>query len=149
MKTPWIFSLIGFAFLLASCGDSPEDLAEDSRKVTEEMTAILEEVNEGGDVDKAIEKLQGLSDELKALSERQAALLEEEFDGNAQEFQARLEEVSRDDMKQAQTAFTKELQKLITKRPEVAPKILTEIPGVEFPEKELKQMTDQLNQLMK
>lgn len=149
MKTTWLLSLIGLSLLVSSCGDSPEDLAEDSRKLNEEMTSILEEVNEGGDADQAIEKLKGLSDELKTLSERKAALLQEEFDGNAQALQARIEEVSSDEMKEAQAEFMKELQKLLTTRTDVAPKILREIPGVDLPEQEFEQMFDQLNQFMK
>lgn len=63
------FALLGF-LTLSSCGEdkeSPASLMEEQTRVFSEMTAVIEDVANGGDQDSAAMKLTALGEELKEL----------------------------------------------------------------------------------
>jgi hypothetical protein len=63
------FALLGF-LTLSSCGedqDSPASLMEEQTRVFSEMTAVIEDVANGGDQDSSAMKLTALGEELKGL----------------------------------------------------------------------------------
>lgn len=73
------FAFLGF-LTLTSCGedkDSPTALMEEQTRVFNEMTAVINEVAEGGDQKAAAEKLTALGGELKELKIKLAEVLNE------------------------------------------------------------------------
>ena len=85
--------LLVSSMFLASCGDSPEALADDTVDVFAEITEILKEFGESGDSQAAVEKLKGLEGEVNDLSQRMKDLLKDEFDNDKEAFGKKMNEV--------------------------------------------------------
>ena len=80
MKKILIAFLVGFSFLFTSCGDSSEDVANDTMSVMEDLTEIVKGVNDGDDAEKAIKKIKALKDDLTSIKERTEKLDEGKSD---------------------------------------------------------------------
>lgn len=99
MKNVCFALFASFGFLLSSCGDSPDAVADDMKDLFEEMTEIIKDANESGDYKAAIDELKDLEDDVKDLKERGEALKDDMSEEEEKEFEKKhkdeLEEVGK------------------------------------------------------
>lgn len=115
--------LLVFSMFLTSCGDSPESVAEDLLGKMEEMTGILKDLNEGGDIEDAKADLEDLKEEMKELADK---MKEMEKDMSDEDKKA-LEEKYKDKMETVMKDFMGEGMKLAAKGNEEIGKMLQDI----------------------
>lgn len=106
--------LLAFSLLLTSCGDSPESVADDAKDLQAELFDIVKGVNEGDDIDAAVE-------DFKELAERITILVKEEFDDDRKAFEKKMEELTEDE--DFEKEFEAEMKKLMTSGSDKAMKI--------------------------
>jgi len=114
MKTILNAWLVGFCFLLTSCGDSPDSVAKDMMDLMKEVTEIVKGVNDGDDASDAIEEINDLKGEMKEIAARRKTLEEDQSDKEKEEAENKLEEEYGDEMKKVMGDLTGELTKLPT-----------------------------------
>lgn len=123
LKKIVIALLAGISFLLTSCGDTPECLAEDSMDVMKEITEVMKEVNEGGDPKDAAERIADLGEEMKDLENRMEKVEADMSEEEKKEFAKKMEDKYGEEMKEMMS----EMMKLATSGKEGAKEFSQEI----------------------
>lgn len=106
--------LLGLAFVLSSCGDSPEDVTEDLIEVFSDATDVIKGVNDGDDAEDAIEELKDLKGDLEEIAKKMKKIDEDSSDEEKREMEKEMEEKYGKEMTKVMGEFMGEVAKLPT-----------------------------------